>query len=276
MIDYIRNNGPKLNSLVFRSLSSSISLITKLSWISDRRHRSLLDSIESIIEMGPSYSIMGFDMMSDFVEQMNLPNTSRCVASSSSLVDSTEHRRTVTQFISENLLDIFEYALAVLRQIHNGDQLYADPSYRNAVLESISSIVSRCLQFDFQGCTGDDGSDEVWVLQLPATWEGLVCNSNMLRMLFDMWGWGECVMCSYMSVEPPLTKPILEIIMLFASVRRSLFRDGGARLEFLNVLIQGVQKCLETGYGLSDEDTYNMMCQLLGRLKVPSCHANDV
>lgn len=186
LIDYIRNNGPKLNSLVFRSLSQAISLITKLSWISDRRHRSLLDSIEGIIEMGPAYSIIGLDMMSDFVEQMNLPNTSGRGASSSSLVDSTEHRRTATQFISENLLDIFEYALSVFRQIHNGNPLYSDPSYRNAVLESISSIVSRCLQFDFQGCTGDEGSDEVWVLQLPATWEGLVCNSNMLRMLFDM------------------------------------------------------------------------------------------
>lgn len=186
LIDYIRNNGPKLNSLVFRSLSQAISLITKLSWISDRRHRSLLDSIEGIIEMGPAYSIIGLDMMSDFVEQMNLPNTSGRGTSSSSLVDSTEHRRTATQFISENLLDIFEYALSVFRQIHNGDPLYSDPSYRNAVLESISGIVSRCLQFDFQGCTGDEGSDEVWVLQLPATWEGLVCNSNMLRMLFDM------------------------------------------------------------------------------------------
>lgn len=268
LVDYIRNNGPKLNSLVLRSLSSSIALITKLSWISDRRHRSLLDSIESIIDMGPAYSIIGFDMMSDFVEQMNLPNTSRCEASCSSLVDSTEHRRTATQFISENLLDIFEYALSILRQIHNGDQQYSDPSYRVAVLQSISSIISRCLQFDFQGCTGDEGSDEVWVLQLPVTWEGLVCNSNMLRMLFDMWASHVTMTPSYMSVDVPLTKSILELIMLFASVRRSLFRDGTARLEFLNVLIQGVQKCLETGYGLNDEDTYNMMCQLLSRLKV--------
>ena len=206
-----------------------------------------MDSIESIIDMGPSYSIIGLNMMSDFVEQMNLPNT----------MDSTEHRRTATQFISENLLDIFQYALTVLKQIHDHDPLYDNPSYRNAVLESIISIISRCLQFDFQGCTGDDGSDEVWVLQLPATWEGLVCGSNQLKILFDI----------YTSVEPPLTRPALEVIMLFASIRRSLFRDGGARLEFLNVLIQGVYTCLESGHGLNDEDTYNMMCQLLGRLK---------
>ena len=56
--------------------------------------------------------------------------------------------------------------------------------------------------------------------------------------------------------------------MLFASVRRSLFRDGNARLTFLRSLIVGVQNCLSSGHGLNDEDTYNMMCQLLGRLKV--------
>lgn len=270
LVNYIREYGPKLNNLVLRSISSAISLISKLSWIEDRRHRSLLDSIESIIDMGPSYSIIGLNMMSDFVEQMNLPNTSIRLVGESCIVDSTEHRRTATQFISENLLDIFQYALTVLKQIHDHDPLYDNPSYRNAVLESIISIISRCLQFDFQGCTGDDGSDEVWVLQLPATWEGLVCGSNQLKILFDMFGRVEGMMIRYTSVEPPLTRPALEVIMLFASIRRSLFRDGGARLEFLNVLIQGVYTCLESGHGLNDEDTYNMMCQLLGRLKVGS------
>ena len=56
--------------------------------------------------------------------------------------------------------------------------------------------------------------------------------------------------------------------MLFASVRRSLFRDGNARLTFLRSLIVGVQNCLSTGHGLNDEDNYNMMCQLIGKLKV--------
>ena len=56
--------------------------------------------------------------------------------------------------------------------------------------------------------------------------------------------------------------------MLFASIRRSIFRDPGLRLLFLDVLINGVAECLSSGHGLNDEDTYNMMCQLLGRLKV--------
>lgn len=69
-------------------------------------------------------------------------------------------------------------------------------------------------------------------------------------------------------MEPPLTRPALEIIMLFASIRRSLFRDGNARLTYLRSIIIGVESCLSSGHGLNDEDTFNMMCQLLGRLKV--------
>lgn len=76
------------------------------------------------------------------------------------------------------------------------------------------------------------------------------------------------VMCRFAHLEPPLTRALLEIIMLYASVRRSLFRDTFARLEFLNVLIEGVMGVLSNGHGMQDEDTYNMMCQLLSRLKV--------
>ncbi len=79
------------------------------------------------------------------------------------------------------------------------------------------------------------------------------------------------VIYRFAQLEPPLTRATLEIIMLYASVRRSLFRDQYARLEFLNVLIEGVMGVLNGGHGMQDEDTYNMMCQLLSRLKVREC-----
>lgn len=183
-------------------------------------------------------------------------------------MDYTEHRKTATQFIRDNLPDIFQYALGVLDSIYNKAPEYQDASYRQAVLENILKILSRCLQFDFNGCTCDDGTDEIWILQIPASWESLICKSEQVDMLFDMF---ECVlrvMSSFNNVEPPLTRPALEIIMLFASVRRSLFRDGTVRLTFLRAIIKGVESCLASGHGLNDEDTYNMMCQLLGRLKV--------
>lgn len=183
-------------------------------------------------------------------------------------MDNTEHRKAATQFVSENLPDIFQFALTILHSIHDDDPNYQDPQFKQAILESTFKILSRCLQFDFTGCISDDGSDEVWVLQLPSSWEGFVCKSEQLNILFDMYLFFILFSSSYQRVEPPLTRPALEIIMLFASVRRSLFRDGNARLTFLRSLIVGVQNCLSTGHGLNDEDTYNMMCQLLGRLKV--------
>ena len=73
LIQYIETNGHKLDSVVLRGISTSIGLISKLSWISDRRHRSLFESIEAIIDLKGPYLVVGLNMMSDFVEQMNLP-----------------------------------------------------------------------------------------------------------------------------------------------------------------------------------------------------------
>ena len=184
------------------------------------------------------------------------------------IVDNTEHRRTATQFMSENLLDIFQYGIRMLHRLHDNDPVFADPSYRRSVMTATLDILSRCLQFDFTGCTGEEGSDEVWVLQLPMSWEGLVCRSTQLYMFFDLYRPIISVTRSYAQLEPPLTRPMLEIVMLFASVRRSLFRDNVARVTYLNVLVEGVMGILGSGHALEDEDTYNMMCQLLSRLKV--------
>lgn len=87
----------------------------------------------------------------------------------------------------ENLLDIFQFALSLLSSIHQNDVLYTDEDYRSRVLVALFELLSKCLQFNFLGVTTDEGSDEIWVLQLPQTWEGLVCNANQLRIFFDMY-----------------------------------------------------------------------------------------
>lgn len=157
-----------------------------MAWASDKRQRTLLESIENLIELSPEFMVIGLSMMSDFVEQMNLPHTSTFTAKLSSLVDNTEHRKTATQFVRDSLPDIFQYALSVLREIHDNNQEFQNSGHRQAVLENIFKILSRCLSFDFNGCTIDEGSDEIWVLQVPSSWEGLICRSEQLTILFDM------------------------------------------------------------------------------------------
>lgn len=78
LIQYIETNGPKLAPLVLRSISTAIGLISKMAWMSDRRHRSLFESIEHIIDLKGPYLVIGLNMMSDFVEQMNLPGIRGC------------------------------------------------------------------------------------------------------------------------------------------------------------------------------------------------------
>ena len=104
-------------------------------------------------------------------------------------MDSTEHRKTVTQFISESLLTIFETALEVVDDISSGSvsEKFSDFTYRNALLQADMKVLSQCLQFDFIGCKSDESADETWVLQIPALWEGFVCNSERLARLFAMY-----------------------------------------------------------------------------------------
>ena len=101
-------------------------------------------------------------------------------------MDFAEHRKAATQFITENLLDIFQYSLTILNNIHSNDVEYNDQNYREHVIVKLLELISKCLQFDFLGFTSDDGSDEIWILQLPQIWEGLVCNPQQLQVLFDM------------------------------------------------------------------------------------------
>ena len=73
LLSYLADNGPKLKYLVVRNISIAICIISKLSWMEDRHQRSLLNSIENIIDRGADYTILGLNMMADLVEQMNIP-----------------------------------------------------------------------------------------------------------------------------------------------------------------------------------------------------------
>ena len=73
LLSYLADNGPKLNNLVVRNISIAICIISKLSWMEGGGQRSLLNSIENIIDRGANYTILGLNMMADLVEQMNIP-----------------------------------------------------------------------------------------------------------------------------------------------------------------------------------------------------------
>lgn len=74
---YIQQNGLKVSQLIVSSFSTVINVISKMAWAGDKRQRTLLESIENLIELSPEFMVIGLSMMSDFVEQMNLPHTSR-------------------------------------------------------------------------------------------------------------------------------------------------------------------------------------------------------
>ena len=101
-------------------------------------------------------------------------------------MDNTEHRKTTTTFVTENLMSIFEIAMGFLSTFQSNPQDLPADIDKNIILEVLLKIVSRCMQFDFSGNTTDDGSDEIWVLQLPFSWEGLI-RSERVSLLFYLY-----------------------------------------------------------------------------------------
>lgn len=69
-----------------------------------------------------------------------------------------------------------------------------------------------------------------------------------------------------MVIRPQRAKQALECLVLFISVRRSLFQDN-ARKTFLLRIMTAVCEIMRERIGLHDMDCYHQFCRLLGKLK---------
>ncbi|KAA0166274.1 hypothetical protein FNF31_01500 [Cafeteria roenbergensis] len=67
--------------------------------------------------------------------------------------------------------------------------------------------------------------------------------------------------------SPLLASRTLQLLNLWASVRRSLFASDAARRSFLGELVVGCTAIMRDRLGLSHEDCFLHFCRLLGRLK---------
>lgn len=58
-----------------------------------------------------------------------------------------------------------------------------------------------------------------------------------------------------------------QVLVLFGSLRRSLFSSDEERQGFLARMVHGTLTILQTQCGLSNHDNYHELCRLLARLK---------
>lgn len=91
----------------------------------------------------------------------------------------------------------------------------------------------------------------------PISWRSIIQDPSTLNIFCEL----------YEQFNPPITSQVLECLVYFVSIRRTLFSTSISRSLFLNSIIKMICSIISTERGLNDDDTYHMLCRLLGRLK---------
>ena len=68
----------------------------------------------------------------------------------------------------------------------------------------------------------------------------------------------------YQKLDSPLCAQFIEVLVLLASIRRSLFSEA-ARESFINQMITGISELIKDGVKMKDVESYHHTCRLLAR-----------
>jgi exportin-7 len=242
---------------VTAGLIQLVCRVTKLGWFSapERGHemRTLATDVDRLLQNTPAHCVVGLSILEQFLLEMNRPITGQTL---------TTHRKGAVSFRDHSMLHIFNCTLNVLKAVHGGQMNALPPQQSSNITELSLKVLINCLSFDFIGTNPDESAYEVGTIQIPKAWEAhFMPDRGTMPMLFEL----------YMSdrIEPGQGMLVLESLVLYASARRSIFRDDAARGAFLHQLMSGIASILAAGSAgwKDDENCYHQLCRLLGKLK---------
>jgi len=259
MLQYL--SGPLLTmdvpQFVTAGLIQLVCRVTKVGWFSapERGHemRSLATDVDRLLQNTPAHCVIGLSILEQLLLEMNRPVKGMTL---------TTHRKCAVSFRDHSMLHIFNCTLNVLKAIHGGQMNALPPPKLAQITELGLKVLVNSLSFDFIGTNPDESAYEVGTIQIPKAWEAhFMPDQGTMPMLFEL----------YMSdrIEPPQGMLVLESLVLYASARRSIFRDDAARGAFLHQLMAGIAQILAAGSRgwKDDENCYHQLCRLLGKLK---------
>ncbi|CCI50333.1 unnamed protein product [Albugo candida] len=247
VLAYLAQKGPSLEKFVTTSLIQLVCRITKLGWFDDSQHREIVDEVTKFLQATVDHCIIGLQILNELVTDMNLPVAGKNL---------TFHRKLAVSFREEALFRIFQVSLTTLEQLHLQNIGGASADQERRMGEQAVGLVINCLTFDFIGTNSDECTGETGSVQLPSSWRSLIQDPQTLQLFFDY----------YNSTTPPIASKCLEVLMLLASVRRSIFSEKD-RAIFLSRLLTGICQILSTQQGLSEQENYHEFCRLLSRIK---------
>lgn len=261
VLSYLANSGPKVAPFIVSSLVQLLCRITKMGWFEDPSHQKITDEVGQFLQASSKHCVIGLGILTQLVSEMNLPAAGRSL---------TQHRKTASSFRDLALLQIFEVSISTLRSLQASSlgslaQVQQAASAASAggaddsqkLQELALQLALLSLSYDFIGTTLDEASEELGTIQVPSSWRGLMEEPSTMELFFEI----------YSTSQPPRSSTALECLVQLASLRRSLFSSEAQRGLFLNRLLGGVLKVLQTQVGLRQHENYHELCRLLARLK---------
>ena len=226
--------------------------LVKLSWLDGPKYQTITSDVQALIDSGSiAQAILAIDIYTTLTMEMQPskgPQASR-------------YRRTAMSFRDISLASIFATSMKILQNLVQGKLAVTDKAEETRLVHKVLKLVSGSLSFDFMGTIPDETADDQSTVMVPYTWTN-VKDLSYPSLFFDLYQ--ACVSSGRRSCAVLC----LQCLVLFASLRRSLYSKEEERAAMLSSYMEGTSKILSsgTGIGLQDEECYHEFCRLLGRV----------
>ncbi|KAI8357069.1 armadillo-type protein [Mortierella sp. GBAus27b] len=246
VLQYIYQN-PDLPPFIHAAQAQLFAVITKLGWAENEEFRPLLDHVQVFFQHGIGHRILGLQILTSVITEMNIPGTKNFV----------KHRRSAVGFRDLQLLAVFQAGLAMLRTVLQ-NQL-SNPETEK-LKEAILLLLRSCLSYDFIGALQEESSEDMGSIQVPAAWKVVFEQPGYLDVLWESWK----------SFTSPASVLVMECLSQAVSIRRSIFSSDSSRNTYIYHIMRETLLTLKTTAGqnkLQDVGNFHEFCRMLSRFK---------
>ncbi|KAF9361320.1 hypothetical protein BGX34_007211 [Mortierella sp. NVP85] len=246
VLQYIYQH-PDLPPFIHAAQAQLFAVITKLGWNENEDFRPLLDHLQVFFQHGVGHRILGFQLLTAVVTEMNVPGMRNFV----------KHRRAAVGYRDSQLLSVFQTSLAMLRTVLQSQ--ISNPETEK-LKEAILLLMRACLAYDFIGTSQEESSEDMGSIQVPASWKVVFEQPGYLDVLWECWK----------SFSSPVSVLVMECLSQAVSIRRSIFSTEEARNTYIYHIMRETVLTLQTTAGqnkLQDVGNYHEFCRMLSRFK---------
>ena len=240
----------KLAPFVVQALSQLLVKLTKFGWFDSKDDvwvfRGVTDEIRQFLQGSIEHCIIGVKLLTELVSTMN---------QSEENLSLSKNRKISASYRDVSLFDIFTSGLNMIKQMVR-EKIDFDGRQQTTLLGGLLQLVRACLMYDFIGTSFDESTDDMGTVHVPSSWKQTFLDFSCLHLFMDL----------YLVIPMDLSSLALSCFVQLASVRRSLF-DSAERAKYLQELMNGVKKILESSQRLENTDNYHEFCRLLARIK---------